>query len=264
MQTLPQPYLEAHFGQGLLEVDDPAYSHLGRWRTTARTKRFFSSEVATALAGYDLQSELRSALMGADISSDPVARAQHVEAAIFLPQYLLSSQGDRVSMAHAVEGRFPYLDHRLVEFCNRLPTALKLRGMEEKYLLKRAMADVLPASIRKRPKQPYRAPIAQSFLGHRPPEYVDELLSETSIRKAGYFNAAAVAGLAAKGRKIGRLSEMESMALTGILSVQLLHHQFIERSTVTDRAVTHGGANKRVDRHARLMEPAAVRSQRNQ
>jgi asparagine synthase (glutamine-hydrolysing) len=68
-------------------------------------------------------------------------------------------------MAHSVEGRFPFLDHRLVEFCNRVPPSLKLRGLDEKYLLKRAVKDLVPAEILRRAKHPYRAPIFRSFFG---------------------------------------------------------------------------------------------------
>lgn len=227
LNATPQAYLQAHFGQGLTETDHPAYSHLVRWRTTARLRRFFSPEVLDALSDADEDTELAAALSGIEAVRDPVARAQHVEAAIFLPQYLLSSQGDRVSMAHAVEGRFPFLDHRLVEYCNRLPTSLKLRGLTEKYLLKRAMADLIPPAIRERPKQPYRAPITRSFLGDEAPAYVAEALGPTAIRAAGYFNPVAVERLVAKGQRAGSLSEFESMALTGILSVQLLHRLYL-------------------------------------
>jgi asparagine synthase (glutamine-hydrolysing) len=226
LDRTPPAYLQAHFGQGLDEIDNPGYSHLVRWRSTARLKRFFSPEVRAALDGADDGDELDAALAGIESVRDPVARAQHVEAAIFLPQYLLSSQGDRVGMAHAVEGRFPFLDHRFIEFCNRLPTSLKLHGLTEKYLLKQSLGDLIPPAIRERPKQPYRAPIARSFLGAGAPAYVAELLSPDRVREAGYFNAAAVAGLVEKGRRNGQLGEQESMALTGVLSVQLLHRLF--------------------------------------
>jgi asparagine synthase (glutamine-hydrolysing) len=227
LNETPLPYLRAHFGDGLTEVDDPAYSQLVRWRATARLKRFFAPETQAALAGVDHGERLRSALVGIESATDPVARGQHVEAAIFLPQYLLSTQGDRVAMAHAVEGRFPFLDHRLVEFCNRLPSGLKLHGLEEKYLLKRAVGDLLPPVIRERPKQPYRAPIASAFLGTDAPEWVAEMLAPSALRASGYFNPAAVAGLAEKGCRTGHLSEQESMALAAVLSTQLLHALFV-------------------------------------
>ena len=68
----------------------------------------------------------------------PLHQAQYLEASLLLPGYILASQGDRMSMANAVEGRFPFLDHRLVEFAARIPTGMKLRGLDEKHILKRA------------------------------------------------------------------------------------------------------------------------------
>ncbi|HXJ55473.1 MAG TPA: asparagine synthase-related protein, partial [Verrucomicrobiae bacterium] len=70
---------------------------------------------------------------------------------------------DRVAMAHSVEGRFPFLDYRVVEFCSRLPADLKLRGLTEKYLLKKLGERWLPQEIWRRRKRPYRAPIHRSF-----------------------------------------------------------------------------------------------------
>jgi len=130
-------------------------------------------------------------------------------------------------MAHSVEGRFPFLDHRVVEFCNRLPPNLKLRHLTEKYLLKRVASQWLPDEIWQRPKRPYRAPIHRSFFHESTLDYVQELLSPEQIRKAGLFNPAAVNQLAKKIERGARLSETDDMALAGILSSQLVHLQFV-------------------------------------
>jgi asparagine synthase (glutamine-hydrolysing) len=248
LSATPPAFLAAYFGQGLAEVEHPAYSHLVRWRSTARLQRFFSPDVRHVLAGGDDGDELAAALAGIEEVSDPLLRAQHVEAAIFLPQYLLSSQGDRVALAHAVEGRFPFLDHRVVEFCNRLPPKLKLRGLAEKPLLRRAVAGLVPAVIAARPKRPYRAPITRAFLGTHAPAYVREALAPPAVAEAGYFDPVAVARLVEKGRRAGRLSEPEAMALCGILSVQLLHDLFCT-----------GFARRIVDRTPDLVRVAADR-----
>ena len=81
-------------------------------------------------------------------------------------------------MAHSIEGRFPFLDHRLIEFCCKLPPTVRMRALTEKYILKKSMKDILPASIIKRTKQPYMAPDAKSFFNGKPLDYIDELLSE--------------------------------------------------------------------------------------
>src|SRR5207244_951077 len=144
-----------------------------------------------------------------------------------LSQYLLSSQVDRVAMAHSIEGRFPFLDYRVVEFCNRLPSNLKLRGLTEKYLLKRLGREWLPPEIWQRPKRPYRAPIHRSFFHAATPDYVREVLSPESLRASGFFKAQAVNQLVNKIERGTSIGETDDMALAGIISTQLVHRQFV-------------------------------------
>ena len=179
-------YVKAFFGLGLTDVDAYDYSHSLRWRTTARGKRFFSEELRSAVTAGDGTS---APLYPEGFDRwDPLHKAQYLETTILLSQYLLSSQGDRMAMAHSVEGRFPFLDHRVVEFGSQLPPSLKLNGLTEKYLLKEVSREWLPAAISDRPKQPYRAPIHKAFFNDSPPDYVHELLSGSAIEQAGYFN----------------------------------------------------------------------------
>ena len=131
-------------------------------------------------------------------------------------------------MANSIEGRYPFLDHRLLEFLASVPPDLKLNGLNEKYLLKELMKGKIPESILKRPKQPYRAPISSVFLGKDAPEYVGEMLSERITKKAGIFDHESVSTLLKKIERSGTASEMDNMALTAIISTHLLHHQFIE------------------------------------
>jgi asparagine synthase (glutamine-hydrolysing) len=148
-----------------------------------------------------------------------------------LASYLLSSQGERMGMAHGVEGRFPFLDHRLFELAAALPTGSKLRGLKEKEILKRWARRVVPPSVTARHKQPYRAPDAPAFFGAGQPEYVRELLSESSVRRVGLFDPAAVAGLVRRAES-GRVTGFgENQALVGILSAQIWHDTFF-RSAV--------------------------------
>ena len=117
----------------------------------------------------------------------------------------------------------------LVAFCNALPVTLKLRGLTEKYLLKRVSREWLPAEICDRPKQPFRAPIHPSFFNAARLDYVRELLSPGAIASAGLFNPAAVGQLTAKLDRGLPLGETDDMALAGILSTQLVVHQFVSR-----------------------------------
>jgi asparagine synthase (glutamine-hydrolysing) len=103
--------------------------------------------------------------------------------------------------------------------------------LNEKYLLKKVFGDLVPTSVRNRPKQPYRAPDAISFFdpttGKARHPYVDELLSSDCLRTHGMFDPNPVQKLVAKA-KAGRASSfLDNAALVGILSTQLLAHQFI-------------------------------------
>ena len=227
----PQPYLEAFFRAGLDDPTNPFFSHLPRWRMTSRLKQLFSDDVRAQLGDYSAIDELADELPADYARWHPLSQSQFLEAGYLLPGYILSSQGDRPSMGHAVEGRFPFLDHRVVEFANSLPPRLKLRGLVEKYILRKSMERHLPPAIAHRPKQPYRAPDAESFFGPGAPDYVEELLSESSIRATGLFDASAVARLVSKCRTGTAMGFRDNMALVGVLSVQLLRTGLMETTT---------------------------------
>ena len=214
------------FRQGLQETDSPIYSHSLRWLNTGRTRRFLAGETSSPGGA----SGLPFALPPRFASWTALGQAQYLEMVSFLSPYLLSSQGDRVAMAHAVEGRYPFLDYRIVEFCGRLPDDLKQRGLTEKWLLKRLASRILPPEIWRRVKRPYRAPIRRTFFadGERP-AYVDDLLSPEALRRTEYFQPQAVAGLVKKARTSDEMSEVDEMALVGILSTQLVDDLFLRR-----------------------------------
>ena len=230
LQGQSTSYLGAFFKVGLDQPDDPFFSHRPRWATTAGVVRFLSDDLMDSLAGYDPIEDLRASLPPAFFGWHPLSRAQYLETAHLLPGYILSSQGDRVSMAHAVEGRFPFLDHRVVEFAAALPPRMKLRGLTEKYLLRRSLQGDLPPSIAWRPKQPYRAPDSQCFFDGDSPDYVQDLLSPAAIARTGYFDPHSVEKLVRKCRAGGAGGFRDNMALVGILSVQLLDHFFIREA----------------------------------
>lgn len=100
--------------------------------------------------------------------------------------------------------------------------------MREKHILKRSFQGILPESITGRPKHPYRAPIKQSLLNQKTAEYTEEMLSRQSLEKTGLFDVNKVAGLLQKIRKLDNPSELDNMALAGILSCELIYHQFVD------------------------------------
>lgn len=221
----PQAYRASFFTAGGDTVD-PLYSHLPRFRSTAGAKAVFSDSLREALADYDALAELRESLPADFIRWHPLSQAQYLETAHLLPGYILSSQGDRMAMANGVEGRFPFLDHRLVEFAAGIPPRLKLRILQEKHILREAARDLLPAPIAARPKQPYRAPEAECFLCPEAPAYVADCLAPEAIAASGFFDPAAVDRLIRKCRSHSRLGFRDNAAIVGILSTQLWQRAF--------------------------------------
>jgi asparagine synthase (glutamine-hydrolysing) len=218
--------IKSFLSQQLVKDDDPLYSHLVRWRTTARIKEFFSQDFRKSIGTYDVLDELRTTLPHDFSLLDTLGKAQYLESLIFLSNYLLSSQGDRVAMGNSIEIRFPYLDHRLLEYLGHVPSYWKILGLREKHLLKKLYAPMLPPQIIDRPKQPYRAPIQQSLCNTAGNNTIDELLDDPSIRHSDYFDTNKVKMLLAKIRAGNSTSETEGMAFAGILSTSLFMKQF--------------------------------------
>ncbi|ASY65456.1 Asparagine synthetase [glutamine-hydrolyzing] (plasmid) [Sinorhizobium sojae CCBAU 05684] len=214
-------YLAAFFGAGDEPLNDPLFSHRPRFKGTAATKLFFSAELRAELEDYDATEELIGRLPKDFGRWHPLHQAQYLESRFLLPGYILSSQGDRMAMAHGIEGRFPFLDHRLVEFAAKLPPEMKLKRLTEKHILREATKDLLPPMIGKRTKQPYRAPDSHSFSGPGAFDYVRDALSEKTVSAAGLFNAKAVAKLHEKCRTRPASGFRDNAAFVGILSTQL-------------------------------------------
>ncbi len=250
-------FVTRFFGRNLTDLENPLYSHLIRFANTSRTTTLLS---ASARAACDRaappQERLLARLAEGTGRMSPLKRAQYLETVTFLQGYLLHSQGDRMLMGNAIEGRFPFLDHRLIEFAARIPDRLLLKGLREKHLLREAVAPLLPRDIVRRGKQPYRAPISHAFVGPDAPDYVAELLQPAAIEQAGAFDAPSVQRLVAKVRQsLERgVGELDEMALVAVVSTMLAHRQFIQspretaplaptREVVGDQLVIGAGAS---------------------
>lgn len=231
------PYLFSHGSAGefwrrfFLDAgspSDPLFSHLPRFQLTARITDYYGPRLADGHGARDPLGELRAALPERFGQWSPLNQAAYLEMSLLLPSYLLSSQGDRMGMAHAVEGRFPFLDHRLFEWSASLPTSSKLLGLKEKEILRRWAAPIVPKSVGKRGKQPYRAPDAPSFFGAHTPEWVEHALAPETVKSLGYFAPEAVEGLVRRARRGQATGFRESQALVAILSTHALHHQVMQ------------------------------------
>ena len=180
--------------------------------------------------GYDPIAELRDQLPPEFSTWHPLSQAQYLESAYLLPGYILSSQGDRMAMANSVEGRFPFLDHRVVEFAASIPPNLKLKRLREKHILRQGAEGLLPHAILNREKQPYRAPDhAALFPEGKGLDYVEEALSPDRLDDAGLFSARPINALLVKCRRQEMMGTKDGMALVGSLSAQLLYQQFVKR-----------------------------------
>lgn len=233
-------FLAAFFRAGIDEHMDPLYSMRPRIATTSRNLRFLSADVRELAASVGQPTDrLIARLPAAYADFGPLGQAQYLEIHTFLTGYLLHAQGDRMLMGRSVEGRFPFLDVRVAEFAASLPERLRLRDLEEKYLLKKAFAPDLPSDIAARPKRPYRAPIVESFFGRGAPAYVDECLSRERLEAVGLFDVDAVERLVTKCRRYADtgLGEGEEMGLVGVLSTVILHEAMVERPWLAPAAV---------------------------
>ncbi|MDC7222445.1 MAG: asparagine synthase (glutamine-hydrolyzing) [Spirochaetales bacterium] len=152
---------------------------------------------------------------------------QYLEMKTLLPGYLLSSQGDRMSLGHSVEGRYPFLDHRLVEKAFAYPDDYKLRGFSQKHILRDAFRGVIPSSIIDRPKQPYQAPDLKSFFHEgRLTDEAARYLSDEAVDRAGVFDKKYVNRLIKKfSRPMPKqIGYRDNMLITFILSSQMISH----------------------------------------
>ena len=173
--------------EGLARSTVEAYFHEIAILRKPLRRRMFSAAFQRTLAGYDAQQvfERHAAKAG---TNDPLALIQYLD----LKTYLvgdINTKVDRASMAHSLEVREPLMDHELVEWLATLPSALKLRGQEGKYLLKKAMEPMLPNDVLYRPKMGFAVPLAQWFRGPLKQRVRDAVLGERLL-STGWFDRA--------------------------------------------------------------------------
>jgi asparagine synthase (glutamine-hydrolysing) len=245
------------FRRFLLETgadDSELGSHMTRAEATGAIKALYRREVAEAVPPDASLARLRGELPSGFERWSSLERAGWLELHTLLEPYLLAAQGDRVAMAHGVEGRFPFLDHRVFAYAAGLPAEAKLNGMRDKAVLRETAERLLPAGIVGRAKQPYRAPEVAPFFETGAPAWVEEALGAAELDATGIWDPAKVEGLVKRCRA-GRATGMrEGMALIGVLSTQLWHRRFIGRPA-SDYSAESSEPVVRIDRRVAL--PAA-------
>jgi asparagine synthase (glutamine-hydrolysing) len=134
---------------------------------------------------------------------------------------------DKMTMANSLEGRVPFLDHKLVEFLFKTPPHLKLKGFMDKLILRDHLSKYIPGKVSKRTKKPFYMPIGR-FLNEKPlKDYVDLLLSEESIKRRGYFNWEKIRSLR---NSIGKEFVYDKQVFS-LIALELWHRIFIDRES---------------------------------
>jgi asparagine synthase (glutamine-hydrolysing) len=165
----------------------------------------------------------------------PLNRSLYYGIRIHLPGLLLNAKGDRIAMHSSVETRYPFLDEDVFDYLAPLHPRWKMRGLQEKYLLRRLAERWLPAEISRRRKAMFRAPFDSFFADPDAgeadlPPFVDQLLSEESLKRTGYFNPEAVHEWRGRFRQMRAGSSPRisvEMGLVGVLATQLWHHLYL-------------------------------------
>jgi asparagine synthase (glutamine-hydrolysing) len=159
--------------------------------------RLFSDEFAAEAAGRDAFCELVDGLdrPGQLDGRAPLNQSLYLWSKVVLPNYVLTFLGDRMEMAHSVEGRVPFLDHHVVELCRDLPVPQKIRGMIEKHVLREAARPILTATVYGRHKHPFMAPPAALAGEGRLFELTQDTLRGPTLAALPFFDRAKVVAL---------------------------------------------------------------------
>jgi asparagine synthase (glutamine-hydrolysing) len=160
-------------------------------------------------------------------TDDPLARMLYADTRFYLPADMLTKV-DRMSMANALEARGPFLDHELMELAARIPSHIKFKGRQQKYILKRALAPLLPASILQRRKAGFNVPV-NAWLHGAFGARARDVLSPDRVAAAGFFRPDAVARLL--DEHAARRAD-HSFAIWGLFCFQLWYERFVAATEV--------------------------------
>ena len=139
------------------------------------------------LSGIDVRGQLAG--------RDPVHQSLYLWSKTLLPGYILTMLGDRMEMAHSVEGRVPFLDHHLVELTRSQPVTQKIHGMTEKYVLRESVRDVITDTVYRRQKHPFLSPPATLNPKGKLSTFMQDTLRGPILAAIPFFNQKKVVGL---------------------------------------------------------------------
>lgn len=198
-------------------------------------EKYLNKDLKAGMSEEEIESLLLRELPDYVLEWPALKRNQYLEMKTLLEGYLLSSQGDRMAMAHGIEGRYPFLDPGIVEWAFAIPLDWKLNGYRQKFMLQDTFKDILPNQITNRPKRPYMAPDLAAFIRDgEPTEQARRFLSPTSIEDYGIFDQKMVERLLFKYKRRGMegIGYRDNMLVSFILSAQMAEHWI--RNPVTE------------------------------
>lgn len=159
----------------------------------------------------------------------PVHQSLYLWAKTVLPNYILVLLGDRMEMAHSIEGRLPFLDHEVAEFLFTTPVDLKIRGRSEKHILRQATRDMLTDAVYRRQKHPFLSPPATADMTSPMNTLIQDTLHGDAVADVPFLNAPAVRGLADRLETMTptarRAIDADLMILTSLV---MLHERFVQ------------------------------------
>jgi len=210
--------------RGVRTAQQDVYDFMGQARSL-----LYTTSMWDRLAGHAFQDHL-------DITNDrftrwhPLNQSLYVGYKVMLAGLLLLGKGDRVAMNSSVEARYPLLDDDVISFCASIAPEYKLRGLKDKWLLRRVAARTLPPQIANRPKTMFQASRSEAFLGQDRPRWIDQLLSPESLKATGWFDPEAVARERAAQMRFLRITPKRiimDLSLMCVVATQLWHHLFL-------------------------------------
>jgi asparagine synthase (glutamine-hydrolysing) len=212
--------------------------------TSLNRQSLYSSAFKSRLGSSSYVNTLFDDLVNRVTTGESLDQLLYLDSKTYLPGDILTKV-DRMSMAVSLEARAPLLDHKLVDFVTRVPASMKLAGFETKYLLKRAVQDLVPPEILNRPKQGFGVPI-QEWINQQLRSRVRETLTEPRTQQRGYLNNHYVNVLLDEHER-GRRDH--SMGLWALFMLELWHRQFLDNAGTQSTIIASN-----FDAH----EPAAV------
>jgi asparagine synthase (glutamine-hydrolysing) len=220
-------FLRMYYEGFLGRIGGPSAGLAMRIHNNRVLERYLNRDWDVAISNEDLDARLLQELPPYVLDWPVIKRSQYLEIRTLLEGYLLSSQGDRMAMAHGVEGRYPFLDPHLVEWALNLPAEWKLAGYDQKHILKDAFRQFIPEAIINRPKRPYMAPDLEAFIRNgEPTERTLRFLDPRAIAEYGIFDSKMVERLLFRYKRRGGegIGYRDNMLVSFLLSTQMIEY----------------------------------------